>query len=150
VARRKAARVGQKKSFWKTPWGIATIGGGAFVFYELFMKSSPPAPLNQSDLPPTVNLITARPVPVTPGTVYYGVASVSWPLSALVSASKIVSKLTSMGFSNISVMTSSSQLPVSWPANARTGDYFVTATYAGSAPTTISVPGQVSAVWTMA
>jgi hypothetical protein len=145
----KPPSIKKKKLFWKTPWGIATIGGGAFLFYEVFVKSSPPPALSQNDLPPTVNLITARPVPVTPGTVYYGVASVSWPLSALVSASKIVSKLQSMGFSDITVATSSSQLPVSWPANARTGDYFVTATYAGSAPTTIAVPGQVSAVWTM-
>ena len=124
----------------------AVVGGaGAYVAY-LVLKSDP----NDTNYVPTVGLqyVLARPAPLVPGTTYFGRASISWPLSMLVTASAVTSKLKSEGFTGIQVWTSASDLPASWPAGERDGDIFVEATYPATAvATTMAVPSQVTSIW---
>jgi hypothetical protein len=124
----------------------AVVGGaGAYLAYLVF-KSDP-----DDNYAPTAGLmyISARPAPLVPGTTYFGRASVSWPLSIVVTKSAVQSKLASEGFTNIQVWTDASDLPASWPEGERVGDLFVQATYPiGAAPTTMVVPSQVTSIWT--
>jgi hypothetical protein len=121
-------------------------GAGAYLAYVI-LRSDP------ADIPyvptPGLNYVAARPAPLVPGTTYFGRASISWPLSMLVTASTVKSKLTSEGFTNITVWTDASDLPASWPAGERVGDIFVQATYpTGATATTMAVPSQVTSIWT--
>jgi len=122
-------------------WALGAVTAGALVAV-VKGAASQPAP------PSGLTYITARPAPLVPGTTYYARADVGFPLSLFVTADAVQNKLASMGFSNIIATTDASALPASWPASERAGNLFVEATYSGPA-TTMAVPSQVLAAWTM-
>jgi hypothetical protein len=97
-------------------------------------------------IPDPVEHLDVRPVPVEPGRTYFGRASISWPLSMLVTRDRVISALTEQGFAPVEVFTAPEQLGPDWPASERGGDLFVRATYAGPAKT-FDVPRQVVSVW---
>lgn len=134
----------------KWNWPVAIFGTSvAALTYAVVRK--PTAPLPDATPPPadgtTFTLISDRPVPVTTGTTYYGSGDVGWPASMLVTVSAITSKLQSMGFSNVAAFTDPATLPTDRPADQRTGNAFASGTYTG-APQNITLPSQVTAVWT--
>jgi hypothetical protein len=128
-------------------WPVAVVGASAAYLTYAVTRKPPPLQPSSTISGTTLTLISDRPVPVITGTTYYGRGDVGWPVSMLVSASAITSKLQSMGFSNVAAYTSTSDLPADWPSDQRTGNVFASATYTG-APTTIALPSQVAAVWT--
>lgn len=129
---------------------VLLIGGaGAYLTY-LIMRPDPsddtPAPSTPT---PGLTYVTGRPAPLIPGTTYYGRAQIGWPTSMLVTSSAVQSKLASEGFTDITVWTSASDLPSTWPAGETTGNLFVQATYPATATaTTMAVPSQVIDIWT--
>ena len=103
-------------------------------------------PIAPQTIPNTPDHIDARPVALTPGVTYFGRASISWPLSMLVTRDAVVSHLQAEGFTDVVVVFDADKLGAEWPATERGGDLFVQATYAG-APTSVDVPSQVVSVW---
>jgi hypothetical protein len=128
-----------------TPWvwagvGLALTSG---VLVALVSRSrAPVAP------PAGLRYVTGRPAPLVPGTTYYARAALGLPLSLFVTADAVQNKLAGMGFSSIIATTDAAALPASWPLSERVGSLFVEATYSGPS-TTMAVPSQVLAIWTM-
>ena len=110
----------------------------------IVLGASPASPEEESNAPAHVD---ERPIELTPGTTYHARASISWPLSMLVTHDAVVSKLTDVGFTNIQVFFDAAKLPEEWPVSERGGDLFVEATYSGPAKT-MAVPSQLLSVWT--
>lgn len=108
--------------------------------------------LGRADIEPlpdrgTIAHVDARPVALEPGARYFGRASISWPLSMLVTSARVIDKLKAEGFENILVIEDAKELPPDWPSAERGGDLFVAATYRGAART-MAVPSQIVSVWT--
>lgn len=110
----------------------------------IVLGAAPASPEEEANAPAHVD---DRPIELEPGTTYLARASISWPLSMLVTHDAVVSKLTDLGFTNITVVFDAKELPESWPVSERGGDLFVMATYNGPAKA-MAVPSQLLSVWT--
>lgn len=122
----------------KPQTAVWTLLGGAVALavLERFTKATSPGTaerLHVPDDPPPTPAISQPPhqlppgaVSVVPGARYLATVNVSFPLSILASASKVATQAQGQGFTNVAVTTSK---PVGWPGAS--GDYYVTATYAG-------------------
>jgi len=127
-------------TLWDVP-GVIMLGSSPIDPTTIPSVSDPSDP----SIGPT--FIEARPVPVSPGVVYFGRASIPWPASMVVSKSMVASKLAEKGFANVTVYDDASQLPAAWPVTERGGDIFASGVWTGPA-TSLDLPSQVLSVWT--